>query len=97
MEARDYIIILYDIYGELLNEKQKEYFESYYFQNLSLGEIALNRNVSRNTIHKVIRGVEEKLKFYEEKLALFKKNKIIYDIIEKENNGEIKKKLQSLL
>ena len=73
MNERDYLIILYDFYGELFNEKQKEYFEEYYFNNLSLGEISEKLNVSRNAIHKVIQGIEEKLKFYEEKLNLYKK------------------------
>ena len=30
MENRDYLIILYDFYSELFNEKQKLYFENYY-------------------------------------------------------------------
>jgi len=32
--------ILYDYYGELLTDKQKDFFESYYFENLTLQEIA---------------------------------------------------------
>ena len=51
MENRDYLIILYDYYGELLSEDNKRYFEDYYFDNLSLAEIAENNNVSRNNIH----------------------------------------------
>ena len=51
MEKREYLIILYDFYSELLSDKQKEHFEDYYFNNLSLGEISENENVSRNAIH----------------------------------------------
>ncbi|UKI27608.1 MAG: hypothetical protein L6V91_03120 [Bacilli bacterium] len=40
MNEREYLIILYDFYGELLSDKQREYFEDYYFNNLSLGEIS---------------------------------------------------------
>ena len=83
MEKRDYLIILYDLYGELLNDKQQQYFEEYYFNNLSLGEISENLNISRNAVHKSLQSIEEKLQFYEEKLKLYKKSKIIYDIIEK--------------
>ena len=97
MEKRDYLIILYDLYGELLNDKQKQYFEEYYFNNLSLGEISENLNISRNAIHKVLQSVEEKLQFYEEKLKLYKKSKIIYDIIEKESSQEIKKILKEMI
>ena len=40
MKEREYLIILYDFYSELLNDKQRQYFEDYYFNNLSLGEIS---------------------------------------------------------
>ena len=52
---------LYDIYGKLLTEKQREYFEDYYFNNLSFSEMAENYNVSRNAIFKQIHIVTDKL------------------------------------
>ena len=97
MDSRDYLVILYDYYCELFNEKQREYFENYYLENLSLAEISDNLGVSRNAIHKVIQGMEEKLLFYEEKLELYKKNKIICDIIELENDNKIKEMLRGLI
>ena len=97
MNDRDYMVMLYDFYGELFTRKQREYFEEYYFQNLSLSEIANNLGVSRNAIHKVIQGVEEKLNFYEEKLGMYKKNKLIYDIINNIDDGNIKEKLMELI
>ena len=57
MNEREYLIILYDFYGELLSDKQREYFEDYYFNNLSLGEISENEDVSRNAVHKSIKKV----------------------------------------
>ena len=60
MDNRDYIILLYDYYGELFSIKQREYFEDYYFNNLSLGEIGDNIGISRNAIHKVIKNVKNK-------------------------------------
>ena len=65
MEERDYYIILYDLYSSLFSVKQKEYFEDYYFNNLSLSEISENMSVSRNAIHKSIKLMEKKLLFYE--------------------------------
>lgn len=97
MDDRDYIVMLYDFYSELFNDKQREYFEEYYFQNLSLAEIADNFGVSRNAIHKVIQGTTDKLKFYEDKLGLYKKNKIICDIISREKDDDLKKMLESLV
>ena len=97
MDGRDYIVMLYDFYGELFNERQREYFEEYYFNNLSLAEIGEMLGVSRNAVHKVIQGVEEKLKLYEEKLGLYEKNKIIYGIMDKIEDVEIKKELEKFV
>ena len=97
MDNRDYLVMLYDYYSELFNDRQKLYFEEYYFNNLSLGEISDNLGVSRNAIHKCISGMEEKLKFYEEKLGLFYKTNIIRDIIKKESDDKLKKQLEELI
>ena len=94
MEERDYLIILYDFYFELLSDKQREYFEDYYFNNLSLGEMSENTGLSRNAIHKNIKSICEKLYFYEEKLGLYKKRKELYKLIEnidEDNNNRIEK------
>ena len=97
MEERNYLIILYDFYGELLTDKQRMYFEDYYFNNLSLGEISENNGYSRNAIHKNIKTAEEKLYFYEEKLELYKKKKLIEDIIKNIDNDTIKNKIREIL
>ena len=83
MESRFYLINLYDIYGELLTEKQQEYFEDYYFNNLTLAEMSENCDVSRNAIHNQLNETEEKLNRYETILKLYEKNKKIKKICEK--------------
>lgn len=97
LDDRNYMILLYDCYGELFNEKQQEYFESYYFNNLSLGEISDNIGISRNAIHKVIKGMEEKLIFYEEKLGILHKNMLIKEIISSIVDESLKKRLEELV
>ena len=97
MEQRDYLVILYDYYGELLNEDNKKYFEDYYFDNLSLGEIASNNDVSRNAVHKHIKNTEAKLMFYEEKLGLYKKDKKLQEVIDKIKDDKIKKEIKNIL
>ena len=89
MEDREYLIILYDYYGELLNDNQKEYFEQYYFDNLSLSEISENDSKSRNAIHKCIKSVCLKLYEYEDKLRLYEKRKKLDMIINKEINSNL--------
>ena len=48
INKREEIIELYDIYGLLLTDKQRMYFEEYYFMDLSLQEIADNYEISKN-------------------------------------------------
>lgn len=96
MEQKFYLEELYDLYKELFTEKQRSYFEDYYFANLSYGEISENNNVSRAAVCKQIKAIEEKLLEYEEKLKLHEKEKIITELISK-TSGEIKEKLESLL
>lgn len=72
---------LYDYYESLLTEKQREYFQDYYFNNLSLAEISENYKVSRSAAHKQIKEVENKLNFYEEKLKLYEKSLKIKELI----------------
>lgn len=67
------ISLLYDFYGSLLTEKQREYFELYYFNDLSLNEIAQNYNVSRQGVFDNIHRSLEFLKQCEEKLGLVEK------------------------
>ncbi len=97
MEDREYLIILYDYYGELLSDIQREYFEQYYFDNLSLSEISENDGKSRNAVHKCIKASELKLYDYEEKLKLFEKRKKLESIIDKIDNNDIKEVLKELI
>lgn len=96
MNNRDYIIILYDYYSNLFNDKQRYYFEEYYFNNLSLQEISENTGISRNAIHKMIKNMENKLYFYEEKLELYKKNQKLTKLLEDSSIDNIKKEISKL-
>jgi predicted DNA-binding protein YlxM (UPF0122 family) len=96
MDERVYLNDLYDLYGKLLNDVQKKYFEYYYFDNLSLGEIADLLDVSRNAVHKNIKLVETKLNDFESKLNLYKKNIKLQKIIGKIEDKNLKKELDEL-
>lgn len=91
-----YLINLYDYYGELLTEKQRQYFEDYYFNNLSLSEISENRGVSRNAIHKVLKEIENKLKSYENILKDYEKSLKIKELI-KNLDKETKHKIEEII
>ena len=80
---RVYLNDLYDLYKNLLNEKESLVFIDYYQNDLSLSEIAENNNVTRNAIFKSLKNVENKLLSYEEKLKLYEKRKQILKLIDK--------------
>lgn len=97
MENYIYYNNLYDCYQKLLTEKQRIYFEEYYFNNLSLSEISENYNVSRNAAYKQIQITIKKLIEYEEKLKLNAKRIKIENLIESERDSNKKKQLEELL
>lgn len=96
MDKLIYLNNLYDLYGNLLTEKQKQYFEEYYFNNLSYGEIGEKYGISRNASFKQLKIIEEKLIEYEEILnLLYKKNKI-NDIMKDIKDSKLKEELENL-
>lgn len=68
MEDLLHYSVLYDLYKELLTEKQKRVFEDYFFENLTLDEIASNYGVSKNAISKSIKQIKTSLDGYEKNL-----------------------------
>lgn len=65
-----YMNSLYDFYGNLLTDKQKDYLELYYEQDLSLSEISQEQQVSRQAVYDNIKRSEALLLMYEDKLQL---------------------------
>lgn len=64
------LVMLLDFYGGLLTEKQAAVLDSYYNQDLSLGEIADDMGISRQGVMAFLKQGEKHLKSFEEKLAL---------------------------
>ena len=65
--------VLYDFYGELLTDHQKEVYEQFVLEDLSLGEIAREEGISRQGVHDLVKRCSQTLKGYEEKLHLVEK------------------------
>ncbi|MDE5589605.1 MAG: YlxM family DNA-binding protein [Acetatifactor sp.] len=62
--------MLFDFYGELLTEHQRSVYIDAVYNDLSLGEIAEERGISRQGVHDLIRRCDKILKGYEDKLHL---------------------------
>lgn len=79
--------MLFDFYGELLTEKQREYYDLHYNEDLSLAEIAEQSGISRQGVWDMIRRADAAMREIEEKTGLIRRfeerNKLI-DEIEKE-------------
>ena len=65
--------LLYDFYGELLTEHQKEIYEQFIVEDLSLSEIAKDAGISRQGVHDLIKRCDKILEGYEAKLHLVEK------------------------
>ena len=65
--------LLYDFYGELLNEHQKHIYEDYVLNDLSLAEIAQENGISRQGVHDLIKRCDKTFESYESKLHLVEK------------------------
>lgn len=99
--------LLFDFYGEMLNEHKKKIFEDYVLNDLSLAEIAEEEGISRQGVHDIVKRCTKQLKEYEAALHLVEKFQKMKDkltkateLLEKEteskNDTEILKAKQLL-
>ena len=68
---------LLDFYGVLLSDRKRSVMDMYYNEDLSLAEVAEEIGISRQGVRDVIKKAEEDLLFYEERLGLAKKCKML--------------------
>ena len=88
LERVIYINNLFQLYGKLLSDTQQEIILDYYEYNLSLSEIAENRNISRAAVDDALKKGVKKLEKYEDDLKFYQRNEDIKSLINKlkENN-----------
>lgn len=65
--------MLYDFYGELLTPRQREFFDLYYNEDLSLAEIAENNGITRQGVRDVIVRAENSMQDIEDKTGIIKR------------------------
>lgn len=97
MEEHIYYNGLFDCYADLLTNNEKEYFRSYYREDLSLGEIADNNLVSRSAVHKAVKTVIEKLENYESILHLYEINTDLKECLSSRDISAIHSKIEHIL
>ena len=90
---------LFDLYQELLTDKQRESFSSHYYYDLSLSEIAEPEGNTRQSVYASLKKVKQKLDEYESKLKLYEKNQRLIELAESlsETQKETAEKIKSII
>jgi len=73
LEKRERMNYLCDFYGDLLTPRQQQILDLYYNQDLSLGEISSETDISRQAAHDILKRSEGTLERLEEKLGLYRR------------------------
>ncbi|MCR5228177.1 MAG: DNA-binding protein [Eubacterium sp.] len=100
--------LLYDFYGELLNEHQKAVFSAAIFDDMSYSELAEEFDCSRQAAFDLIRRINNKLEGYETKLGLLERfskakdkmqelSNAVSEMNESVNSSDIDKKVKNQL
>jgi len=97
MEKFLYYNELYLIYKDLININNREVFDLYYGENLSMQEIADFKNISKSRVGIIIKNVQSKLDNYENILGIYEKNNELKNILELDNIDIIKEKIEKLI
>lgn len=79
--------MLYDFYGDVLTDRQKEFYDLYYNEDLSLGEIAENYGITRQGVRDVIVRAEAILTELEDKTGLIKRFHTMHSQLEQLRQG----------
>lgn len=97
MEKFLYYNELYLIYKDLINDNNREIFDLYYGENLSMQEIADIKEISKSRVGIVIKNVQKKLDNFEKKLNIYAKNNKLNDLLELNNIEQIKIEIEKLI
>ena len=71
---------LFELYQDLLTERQREIFSCHYLLDLSLSEIAEPDGNTRQSVYAVVKKVKAKLDEYEKALRLYEKNQKLIEL-----------------
>ena len=89
--------LLYDFYGALLTDHQREIYEEVVLNDYSLSEIAEDEGISRQGVHDMIKRCDKSLEEYESKLGLVTKFKEIERLAKQSSDKETAQKILDVL
>ena len=97
MEEKVKISILLEIYGNLLTEKQYEFMDYYYNQDLSLSEIADNNGITRQAVNTILTKCKKRLEQYEKKIKFMQKEEILKKYIKQLEGTKLTQKQKEII
>lgn len=99
MEKEFELIELFEIYQDLLTDRQKDLFKSHYLFDLSLQEIAEEESTTRQSVFDAVKKVRLKLVEFEKKLKIKEKNAKLNDLANniKDKNKEISQSILEII
>ena len=89
--------VLFDIYGQLLTERQREICSLYYEEDFSYSEIAEELSISRAAVQDSLKKSLNQLQKYENVIRYIEKRKKIIELLEQLNDDKIKETIMNLL
>ena len=89
--------LLYDFYGALLTDHQREVYEEVVLNDYSLSEIAEDEGISRQGVHDMIKRCDKALEEYESKLGLVAKFKEVERLAKQSSDKETAQKILDIL
>lgn len=92
IEKNLHLTMLFEFYYNLLTTKQQDIFKMYYFEDISLGEIAIINNTSRQAVRDCLVKAQSSLFNFEDKLNLLKKYQQTQNVLNSSSVDEETKK-----
>ena len=89
--------LLFDFYGALLTEHQRQIYEEVVLNDYSLSEIAEDEGISRQGVHDMIKRCDKALEEYEAKLGLAAKFKEIEKLAKESTDKETAARILDIL
>ena len=91
------LIETYDMYEALLTDKEKEIFNLYYEEDLTLEEISDNLHITKSAVSKTLKVTEKKLLNFEAKLHKLELKNELKSIIKDDNLNNIKERITKII
>ena len=97
MEEKIYLTELFEVYKDLLTEKQREVFEMHFVLDLSLSEMAEEKGITRQNASDALKNAKEKLFSLEKTLKIKEKNDELVSLADEIKDKKISERIKNVI